>query len=246
MTITSDYSLTKLFVVKEINISVDSKYNFKMKVKRIRDFFEDTSWNGVYHLWTLTVSKWKEMLKIELNSEFDYIKFIIFELGKYRQYADIADSFVKYLQQIFPNIRFEYAKKNQGIYINDLSITSEIWDYVVYLLKLTCGEKVSQPQIFNSPEERAFYLKQQQMEEKIQNLRNKDKKIDKEGTLKALLTIVYSFPSLTFDYLINQTMAQIHWLQEMAAGEVSYAFNAKAYAAGNVKKGAKKLEFFIK
>jgi hypothetical protein len=40
-------------------------------------------------------------------------------------------------------------------------------------------------------------------------------------------------------------MAQIQWLQKYAAGAVSYEVNAKAFAAGNVKKG-KKLDFFIK
>ena len=60
-----------------------------------------------------------------------------------------------------------------------------------------------------------------------------------------MLTITYKFPSLTIDYLFNQTMAQIQWLQRMAAGAVSYEVNAQAFAAGNVKKG-KKLDFFIK
>ena len=128
--------------------------------------------------------------------------------------------------------------------INGLIITIEIWEYVIYLLKLTCGEKITQPQIFNSPEERAFYLKQQELEEKIKKIKeNKDG--DREGLLKSMLSITYSFPSLTFDYLFNQTMAQIHWLQKMAAGEVSYSVNAQAMAAGNMKRG-KKLEFFIK
>jgi hypothetical protein len=59
------------------------------------------------------------------------------------------------------------------------------------------------------------------------------------------LAITYAFPSITIDYLLDQTMAQIQWLQKYAAGAVSYEVNAKAYAAGNVKKG-KKLDFFIK
>ena len=68
---------------------------------------------------------------------------------------------------------------------------------------------------------------------------------DAEGLLKAMPVITYKFPSLTIDYLFNQTMAQIHWLQKYAAGAVSYEVNAKAFAAGNTKKG-KKLDFFIK
>jgi hypothetical protein len=63
--------------------------------------------------------------------------------------------------------------------------------------------------------------------------------------MKSLLTIVYAFPSMTIDFLLNQTMAQIQWLQKYAAGSMSYEVNAKAFAAGNMKKGSK-LDFFIK
>lgn len=243
--ITSDYSLTKLFLTKEINISIDSKQSFKIVVKTLKDFFDDHSWNGTYHLWTLSAKEWQRLVSIELESSFDYIQLIVLELGKYKQYAEVARSFKRYLAEIIPDIQFNYVKNQSRIYIGDITITSEIWDYVVYLLKLTCGEKVNQPLIFNSPEEHAFYLKQQEMEEKIRKIKNENSKGDKDGLLKSMLSITYSFPSLTFEYLFNQTMAQIHWLQKMAAGEVSYRVNAQAMAAGNMKKG-KKLEFFIK
>jgi hypothetical protein len=59
------------------------------------------------------------------------------------------------------------------------------------------------------------------------------------------MAITYSFPSFTIDYLYDQTMAQIHWLRELAAGEVSYRLQSQAAAAGNIKKG-NKLNFFIK
>jgi hypothetical protein len=62
---------------------------------------------------------------------------------------------------------------------------------------------------------------------------------------KILLSITYAFPSMTIDYLVDQTMAQIQWLQKHAAGAMSYEVNAQAFAAGNMKKG-KKLDFFIK
>jgi hypothetical protein len=86
-------------------------------------------------------------------------------------------------------------------------------------------------------------MAQQAAEEKIRKLRAK--KGDAEGLIKMMLVITYKFPSITIDYLFNQTMAQIHWLQKLAAGAVSYEVNAKAFAAGNTKKG-KKLDFFIK
>jgi len=112
------------------------------------------------------------------------------------------------------------------------------------LLKLSSGEKVTQPPVFDSEQARKSYLAQQEREEKIRKIKSQGNK-DQESLMKAFLAITYSFPSITIDYLFDQTMAQIQWLQKYAAGAVSYEVNAKAYAAGNVKKG-KKLDFFIK
>ena len=101
-----------------------------------------------------------------------------------------------------------------------------------------------QPPVFDSEEARKLYLAQQEQEEKIRKIKAQASH-DKEGLMKGFLAITYAFPSITIDYLFNQTMAQIQWLQKYAAGAVSYEVNAQAYAAGNVKKG-KKLDFFIK
>ena len=87
-------------------------------------------------------------------------------------------------------------------------------------------------------------MAQREQEEKIAKLKQ-SRNNDKDGLAKILLSITYAFPSITIDYLCNQTMAQIQWLQKYAAGAVSYEVNAQALAAGNMKKG-KKLDFFIK
>ena len=87
-------------------------------------------------------------------------------------------------------------------------------------------------------------MAQREQEEKIAKLKQ-SRDGDKDGLAQVLLSITYAFPSITIDYLCNQTMAQIQWLQKYAAGAVSYEVNAQAMAAGNMKKG-KKLEFFIK
>lgn len=84
-------------------------------------------------------------------------------------------------------------------------------------------------------------MAQREQEEKIAKLKQ-SRDGDKDGLAKVLLSITYAFPSITIDYLCNQTMAQIQWLQKYAAGAVSYEVNAQALAAGNMKK----LDFFIK
>lgn len=88
-------------------------------------------------------------------------------------------------------------------------------------------------------------MAQRAREDKIASIKRKGKSGHEEDLAKSMLSIVYAFPSLTIDYLCDQTMAQIQWLQKYAAGAVSYEVSAQAMAAGNVKKG-KKLDFFIK
>lgn len=111
------------------------------------------------------------------------------------------------------------------------------------MLRLSCGEKVEKPRTFTSEAEREFYLAQKKMDEKIKKIKAQ-KPGDSEALLKSFLSIQYKF-NLSFDYLAEQTLAQIQWLQGYAAGAVSYEVNAQAFAAGNMKKG-KKLDFFIK
>ena len=94
--------------------------------------------------------------------------------------------------------------------------------------------------------ERNFYLAQQKAEGRIQALRqqnNAKAASNQDVLMKAFLSITYAFPSITFDFLLDQTMAQIQWLQQYAAKAMSYQVNAQAAAAGNVKKGFKLKSF---
>jgi hypothetical protein len=59
-----------------------------------------------------------------LSTEYDYIKFIIFDLGIYKQYRDIADTIQKYFQELFEDVDFNFTEKE--IIINGVTITSQI------------------------------------------------------------------------------------------------------------------------
>lgn len=246
MEITHDLSITKLFINKSVNIIINDKSSFIIIPKLVKDFVNDDSWNRTFYLLTLDSFSWKEMFnnQVDYDEPLYYIQLIIFQLAAYQQYRNMADNFEKYLYEILPNL--EINKNKKEFIVNDVIITPEIWNYVIYVLQLTCGKKVQKPRIFTSPEEKAFFLKQQEMERRIKKIKqNANNQQDSEGIIKSMLAITYSFPSITIDYLFDQTMAQIHWLAKMAAQEVSYRVNAQAFAAGNMKKG-KKLEFFIK
>ena len=146
------------------------------------------------------------------------------------------------LKFIFEDINIDMVEKK--LKIGDITIDEEIWENILYLLKLSCREKVNQPLNFDSEEAQKFFIAQREKEERIAKLKS-TKQVDQDALIKSFLSITYAFPSLTIDYLCNQTMAQIQWLQKYAAGAMSYEVNAQALAAGNMKKGSK-LDFFIK
>ena len=242
MIIENNYSITQLFVNKEIKIIIDKKQSFTIRVPVVRDLYEDTKWSNVFFLWTRTPSDAQKYYYKKIDTTLDIIKLIVFDGAQYQEASELSKDYKRYLEKWIPNIEFDY--QNQQLKVNSITITTDIWDHILYLLRLSCGEKVVQPPVFDSEEARKLYLAQQEQEEKIRKIKSQASH-DKEGLMKTFLAITYAFPSITIDYLFNQTMAQIQWLQKFAAGAVSYEVNAKAYAAGNIKKG-KKLDFFIK
>lgn len=240
MTIKDNFSLFNLFLDKKVKITVD-KESFYVRVPTIREFCLEEEINAVFHMWTLPLDQLEKILPIKTDTSFDLVSNMFFQFGMYKEYSGIVDNFQHALEFFIPNIEIDY--KNKELTIGNITITNDIWEYILYVLKLSCGEKVEKPRTFTSEDERQFYLAQKKMNEKIKKIKSQ-KPGDSEGLIKSFLTIQYKF-NLSFEYLAEQTMAQIQWLQTHAAGAVSYEVNAQAFAAGNMKKG-KKLDFFIK
>ena len=235
-----NFGIFNLFLDKKVKVYADQK-TFFVKVPTIREFNSLDYINSAYHLWNLPVSKMKQVIARECKEPLDFITNVIFYLGIYKEYEAVVKSFKSALEFYLPDLEIDY--KNKQLIVGSTIITNEVWEYILYVLKLSCGEKVEKPRTFASEDERKFYLAQKEMDEKIKKIKAQ-KPGDSEGLIKAFLTIQYKF-NLSFDYLAEQTLAQIQWLQGYAAGAVSYEVNAQAFAAGNMKKG-KKLEFFIK
>lgn len=240
MTFQDNFSITHLFLDKDIEITIDNKQYFKVRAHSIRDFYQNRELNSFYHLWTAPLTTIQKLFFTPVKNTFDAITTLIFEYGMYDQYRSLANITRNTLPLFVPDAQIDMV--NKVIKINDITMTSEICEYIFYVLKLSCGEKVNQPLTFDSEEARKFFMAQKEQDDRIAKLRQQ--KQDKEALGKALLSITYAFPSLTIDYLCNQTMAQIQWLRSYAAGALSYEVNADAFAAGNMKKGSK-LTFFI-
>ena len=249
MYIEDNYSITRLFIDKTITIIVREEkesatlFRVHLILKPVKELYLDEQWNMAYHLLTRDDYKTLLMLKKDVTiTPFQALTILLCDLGKYDKFAKFATILRSELEEIIPDFNIDY--QNQQLKVGDNIITEEIWERITYLLKLSCGEKVTPPLTFDSEEARKFYLAQKAAEERINKLRA-NKQGDADALSKMMLSITYAFPSITIDYLLNQTLAQIQWLQKYAAGAMSYEVNAKAFAAGNVKKG-KKLDFFIK
>ncbi len=248
MRITDNLDLMSLFFSKEVLLFLEDNNRtkeLKLVAPTAKDLY-NTNYILAFNKWFAPLEEINKMTSQNFQSNYEVIKFIIFDLGKYIEYDLIYKSFLKTIDYIFPDSQIDYANKN--IQVQGITITEEIWDYVIYVLKYCCGEKVEAPHQFQTKEEKDWFLAQKKAEERIKKIREQSKtetEQEKNNLLKVFLSIIYAFPSLTIDYLGNQTMAQIQWLQEYAAKSVSYKVNEKIFAAGNMKKGSK-LEFFIK
>ena len=246
MKITSNYSLTHSFASKTVYLFLDGHIAFSFNLPTLTKILSDAEFNITLNTIFTKPELFSKKANLQsIKNSFDFIKIILFQLGQFLEYREIYTCLLNKLPEIFNNLEIDF--KNKTLKFNNVTMTEEIWEYVLYILHLSYGEKVSEPQTFDSPEARQWYLAQKELDDKISNLRSKNGSQENDGThlAKILLSIVYAFPSMSIDYLMEQTMAQIQWLQKYAAGSVSYEVNAQAFAAGNMKKG-KKLDFFIK
>lgn len=246
--ITDNYSITQLFYKKELKMILDKEIIIKLQIPTIANFLDREELYTFLEIVSLEPYDIKKSFGANVKNKFEFLNLLFFTIAKYSEFFNLKKDIERELQIILNNqLKIDYKNKEFTIHTNvgDVIITPEIWDYIVYLLQLTYGKKVVLPPTFSSEEERKFYEAQKAAEAKIAEIRSKNNSTDDEILIKMLLCITYKFPSLTFDYLFNQTMAQIHWLHNYAKGSVSYEVNAQACAMGNMKKN-QKLDFFIK
>lgn len=240
---TNDFSITRLFASdnKDVRVFVN-KSQITLHLKTIKDLYEDEDWLTCYSIITRDDKRKVFIPKPYQSLEpYDEIKTLIFELGLYSEYKKIVNILRTQLECFVQDLSFDFEEKE--LVAGTITITSDIWNYLIYVLKLSCGEKEKKPMVFTDEASKQLYLAQLEMEKQINKIKNASGKGDDTQILKMLLSIIYQFPSLTLDYLFNQTMAQIHWLYGYAMKSVSYEVTSAAYTAGNLKKGTK-LRFF--
>lgn len=249
---TDDFDLFNLFISKEVKIVIKDTEtkaikSFVLRVPSIRDFYINNEMNALFAIWSGGKEMWTNVGGIQDFTWNDFLSlsnYILFVVNSTKQFFNLSAQFKKGFNFFFPSIDWEESEKNKALVIAPgVTMTKEICNYCLYILKLSCGEEAEAPKTFSSKEAEQFYLAQEEMKAKVRKLRSQTK--NEDALLKTFLSIEYSFPSFSHEYLLNQTMAQICWLRKYAGQAASYEVNATAFATGNMKKGSK-LDFFIK
>lgn len=241
--IQTDYNLTSSFVTKDFHLYIDGK-SMNIHLVSVKDFYNDQEWLKFYNIITTPIQDLRKQLNLKQNLDlYDILMLLLVDFGKYKEYIRVYDSIMYGFNKIVDDFKVDLS--NRKLYANEIEITREVLEYLLYVIKESNGERVEEPRQFASEAERAFYLAQKEYEDQIKSMRQKQQGGSQDAMLKIFLSITYVFPSFTFEYLFEQTLAQIRWLQKYAAEATSYEVNKEIFAAGNMKKGSK-LNFFIK
>ena len=131
MKITDNYSITTLFITKNINIYCDNKI-IKLNVPTIKDLYTNLDLNSIYHIWTSSFEDLQKLYFTPITDCFNAIETMIFEYGQYNRYRIIATKMREVLVWLIPNINIDM--KSKILSVDGLTITSEIWDYILYIL----------------------------------------------------------------------------------------------------------------
>ena len=123
MKITDNYSITTLFITKNINIYCDNKI-IKLNVPTIKDLYTNLDLNSIYHIWTSSFEDLQKLYFTPITDCFNAIETMIFEYGQYGKYRDIANKMRAVLSLFLPQVNIDMTQKE--IKVNGITMTSEI------------------------------------------------------------------------------------------------------------------------
>ena len=243
---TSDYSLEKLFISKEVRLMNEDKQEVIIRVPTIAEHFSHPEINIFNNILGFKKDAIVEIFKhppfdTEIHSNLELCYNLLIN-GKYKELLSISDAIRKTLNFLFnTNIKF----KEGSITINNsLTLDEDLFEYVIYVLRKSEGMKIEPPRTFKSEADRQRYLEQLAREEKIRKIRatgtnliQNGKQNGKNSIITGLSVITQAYPQYKFeDMLTTMCFEQIAFLQESAVKILNYQVERSAYAAGNLKK----------
>lgn len=241
---TSDYSLEKLFVLKEITLTSEEKQEVIIKIPTIAEHFIHPEINIFNNILGYKKDVFIKMFNNppfnkDIKTDFELVKTFLL-LGRYEELIKIAESIRFTINYLFnTKITFKEGK----IMINkSLTLDEDLFNYTVYVLRRSEGMKIEPPRTFNSEADRQKYLEQLAREEKIRKIRAEGENLlnnqsKKSSMLVGLSIITQAYPQYKIEELLNtMCFEQIAYLQQSASKILKYQIEKSAYAAGNLKK----------
>ena len=123
MEIKDSFNLFNLFLDKHVKIFTGQKY-FLVRVPTIREFSTDDTVNSVYHILTASSGNMQKLLPVEIESSYDFIKTVLFQMAIYKEYSNITQVIKDGLLFFIPKLEIDY--KNKELIVDDIIITEEI------------------------------------------------------------------------------------------------------------------------
>ena len=123
MSIDSNYSITHLFFTKTVTI-IANKQSFEMQIPTLHDFYTNSHLNGAYHMWTSSLKSVQKMYVLPLKTSYDIFAIMVFNLGQYDRYREIANNMRNSLLQILPQAQIDMSQHQ--LRIGKVIMTPEI------------------------------------------------------------------------------------------------------------------------
>ena len=119
-----DFSLTRLFMTKDINVRISDGGNFIFRCPSVRDLFLNEDMSLTIFCITTSDDKVQNVMSLKADNRLDFFEKLIFEFGEYKQINPLVRKILTSLEQLLPDFKLNFQTKT--FELNSLTITKEI------------------------------------------------------------------------------------------------------------------------
>lgn len=234
-TIRSTFEKNSLINHLAVEFSLESRRNIKFTYPTIEDLLSDLDLQLFITLIGLNKEKLKQS-KIQVNFPVDTRGEIISNFIAFTDYGIILKKyFLKYIQ--------DAKEKEDGLYVGELKIISKEFDYIAWIILISCGvEQVQDEEISPvkkveklTPEMEAILAKQKEAEERLRKIKQKKAKNSGFTIEQIMLAITYEF-GIPMKDLIKLNYYSIFWYFSFVGKVDSHKLNQLIISSGFSKK----------
>lgn len=234
-TIKSTFEKNSLINHLPVEFKLQDRRNIKFTYPTVEDLLTDLDLQLFLTLISLTKEKLQET-KIPINFPTENRGQIISNFIAFSDYGLILK---KYFSKYVENVEV----KEDGLYINDLKLNSEEYNYIAWIMLISCGaEQVADEDIAPvkkveklTPEMEAILAKQKEAEEKLRRIKQKKAKNSGFTIEQVMLAITYEF-GIPMKDLIKLNYYSLFWYFSFVGKVDSHKLNQLIISSGFSKK----------